>query len=164
MDVTENKQPSLLIEEGKLADNEMTDGISIIRIPQGMKCEIMNMEGGGKLFILTDKTDVKLYDFRVMSTWASSYSSMEFENSWSLQQDSTMMQHPYTIVRNDVTKIKAGKCYRKIVEYQLEQPVIWDYSAVYDYETNKLCLLNAWYREKNNIPIEEVIKNIRFKQ
>ena len=67
-------------------------------------------------------------------------------------------------ILNNINDVNAGKCYRKIVKYQLDVPVIWDYSAVYDHVTHKYCLISAWYSENTVVPIDEIINGIKFKQ
>lgn len=164
MDLSDIDQSSYLIDESTLNDNEITDGLSIFRLPQGVKYEAIDFDEVRKIIVLTDEKDEIFYEIRTISGVEDQFTSLDFENTWSQQQDSTMIAIPQEIIHNDVNDVDAGKWYRKIVRYQMDVPMIWDYSAIYDHMTHKYCLISAWYSEKTIVPIDEIIDGIRFKQ
>lgn len=164
LEAGEIDQTSLIIDEKKLGENEVTDGFTIVTIPQGIKHEIVDIEEGHKMLVLTDEKGNAFYEIRIISGFAESFSSSDFEEYWLQSRDSTMLDDSHELTTNTTSEIKAGKCYRKVEEYQSELTVIWDFSMVFSYKTHKYCLLSAWYNKKDDVPIDDIIDSIKFEQ
>lgn len=164
MEASEQDQTSLIIDENKLEENEITDGLTIVKLPHGMKYEVVDIEDGHKMLVLTDEKGEAFYEIRIISGFTNTFSNSEFEEYWLQSRDSTMLECPHEITTSAVSEVKAGKCYRKIEKYQSELPVIWDFTAIYSHKIHKYCVLSAWYNIKDDVPIEEVINGIKFEQ
>lgn len=164
MDVGKIDQSSLIIDEKKLGENEITDGFAIIKLPQGVKHEVVDIDEGQKMLVLTDEKGDSFYEIRIISGFADSFSSSDFEEYWLQSRDSSMLDGPHELTSYTMSEIEAGKCYRKVEEYQSELTVIWDFSMIYSYKTHKNCLLSAWYNKKDDVPIDDIINSIKFEQ
>jgi len=164
MDVTEVDQSTYLIDENKLKENEITDGIVIIKVPEGVEYEQLTHDDGAKCYDLTNNKTNPAYAIRVVSQGYVEPGDIVFENLWEQYQDSTMMDIPHEIVRSDVSEMKDGKCYRKVVKYKSDVDMFWDFTLLYDWDQKKACLLNSYYRDDVKAPIDELINGIKFSQ
>ena len=100
MDLSDIDQSSYLIDESTLNDKEITDGLSIIRLPRGVRYESIDFDEVRKIIVMTDEKDEIPYEIRTISGVEDKFSSSDFENTWSQQQDSTMMDVPQEIILN----------------------------------------------------------------
>lgn len=164
MDVTRIDQSSYLIDESKLKDNEITDKIVIIEVPEGVEYERLALNDGAICYDLTNNKKNPDYAIRVVSQGYVEAGDIVFEELWKQYQDSTMMNIPHEIIKNDVTDIKDSKCYRKVVKYKSDVDMFWDFTLLYNLGVKKACLLNSYYRDDVKAPIDEVINRIKFRQ
>ena len=164
MDVTEVDQSSYLIDESILEDGEITDGIVIIKVPRGVEYEQIDLGDGDKCYDLSNKKENPDYMIRVIGQGYVETGDIVFENLWEQYQDSTMLAMPHEIIRNDVTDIENGKCYRKIIKFKSDIDIFWDFTLLWDLDYKKVCLLNSYYRKDKKAPIDELIAGIKFWQ
>lgn len=135
-----------------------------IKLPQGTKHEFIDVEGNRKVLVITDDKEKRFYEIRIISGLADSFSPTDFEEMWLQSNDSTMISYPHELTIDDVGNLNAGKYYRKVEKYQSDVQLFWDFSALFNYKTHKYCILSAWYNEKDDIPIDEIINSIKFEQ
>lgn len=167
IDVTEVDQSSYLIDESKLNDDEITDGIIIIKVPKGAEYEQLSLEDGNKLYELSNKKDNPNYVDYVIRVASQGYVGMGdivFEDIWMQFQDHNLKDIPHQVIRDDMTNTEFGKCYRKVVKYKTDVDMVLDFTLLHDLGIKKACLLTSYYREGVKVPIDEVIKGIRFRQ
>ena len=167
IDVTEVDQSSYLIDESKLNDDEITDGMIIIKVPKGTEYEQLSLDDGTKLYELSNKKDNPDYVDYVIRVASQGYvgtGDIVFEDIWMQFLDNNMKDIPYQVIRDDMTNIEFGKCYRKVVKYKTDVDMVLDFTLLHDLGDKKACLLTSYYREGVKAPIDEVIKGIRFRQ
>lgn len=164
IDLSDVDSTSYVIDENKLNENEITDGLYILKLPQGTKHEFIDVEDGGKVLVITDKKEKSSYEIRIISGLAATFRNTDFEEMWFQSKDSAMTNYPHELKTDEVIDINAGKCYRKIEKFQSEPQFFWDFSVVYNYKMHKYCVLSAWYNVKEEVPIDEIINSIQFEQ
>ena len=164
IDTTEIDRSGYLIDKEKLNKNEVTDGISIVLLPEGVVCKDVDLEDGVKAFYLLDEKDESSYEIRIISGLEESFNAMTFDNSWNVRKEHEVEDVPTEIILDEVSDLNNLKCYRRTALCQSISPFMWDYIIIFDYKTHKFCWINAVYPKDGNVPIDKVLNNIRFEQ
>jgi len=163
MDIAEVDTSSYLIDKSKLEENEITDGIVIIRVPKGIDYKEIDLGDGVKCYDLSNNKVSPDYVIRVIGQGYVNSEDVVYGNLWEQFQDSALIDLPHERIKNDMKEMGEVKCYRTIMKYKSDVDVFWDFTLLYDNVLKKACLLNSYYNEDNKAPVQEIIDGIKFR-
>lgn len=163
MDIAEVDTSSYFIDKSKLEENEITDGIVIIKVPKGIYYKEIDLGDGVKCYDLSNNQVSPDYVIRVIGQGYVNSEDVVYGNLWEQFQDSTLMDLPHERIKNDMEEMGEVKCYRTIMKYKSDVDLFWDFTLLYDNELKKACLLNSYYNEDNKAPVQEIIDGIKFR-
>ena len=158
----EIEQKTYSIDETKLKEDEITDGITIIKIPDGVVYEKAKLEDGHIVFNLSDSKTAPTYSIQIFSGGNTEVNSVY--QIWDEYEDEGLKDAYVGDIRTEDYTNDYWHCSRRISRYQLESTIIRDCTLLYDYPAQKACVLNAYFLEGNDTPINKIIEGIRFRQ
>ena len=164
MNLSEVNQSSYLIDESKLKEDEITDGIVIYKIPEGLKYKLINPGNGAKCYELSNDNETPDFVIRTLGQGYTGQEKIVFSDVWEQFQDSTLIDLPHEQIMNVDVEREFDHYNRRIIKYNSDGDLFWDFTLLYDMGQGKICLLNSYYRDETKAPVREIIDGIRFKQ
>lgn len=149
------------IDKSKLKDGEITDGIAIFTVPDGVLYEVNN----GKV-TLSDSKSNSSYTIDMVSSDNMEVFDYTLSQVWEDTEPEGVEQLTPVISYNNTYPTENCRGYRKIAHYYPPEgdDFVRDCAILYDAPTKKACVILAYYKEGNDTLIDEIIKGIRFRQ
>lgn len=147
------------IDKSKLKDGEITDGIAIITVPDGVLYEIND----GKVTLSDSKTEPS-FIIDIVSSDNTNVNDIYLYGVWEETLDEEMKKLTPVFSYNDHYTIEDRVCYRMKANYYPPEgeDFVKDCAALYDAPARKACVISAYY--KDGVSIDNILNGIRFRQ
>lgn len=142
-----------------LGENEYTDGRIVLTIPDGTDCDETQAEQL-KVFTVSDAETGA--EATVVSDYDTDVTKKNFNDYWRSWKPDELSNLPYEVVKDEKQSTDNRTIFYKLVRVELEQPVDWEFSLVFDHETGKVCLVSCYSSAEVNSPAAFIINNLRF--
>jgi Zn-dependent protease with chaperone function len=150
-------------EKPQIFENEISDGNVSVVLPKGVYAEKEDFGDGSYAFDLCDNTESPSYSIRLFSSVATDFDDTKFEEIWSQakqQNEEGSVSAEYgKMMKESLTNYET---YSRTTVYHGEQETEWKFIIVCDNMSDKVVLLSCWSQKGVNIPLKEIIENIRF--
>lgn len=143
---------------------EITDGIAIITIPDGV--EYITKENDGKVSVITlvDDKNEPSYTIDIYSFENVQIDKETINTVWNYYQYEELKNITPQIVFDGHYPIGNMKCYQKTAKYHLDNnnAIFRDCAILCGEYSDKACIVSTYHKEGVSVPIDEVLKGIRF--
>ena len=148
-----------LIDKSKLKDGEITDGIAIITVPDGVLYEIND----GKVS-LSDSKSNPFYTIDIVSSDNMEIFDYTLSQVWEDTEPEGVEQLTPVISYNNTYSTENCRGYRKTAHYYPPESddFVRNYAVLYDAPTKKSSVVIAYYKE--GVSIDNILEGIRFRQ
>lgn len=147
------------IDKSKLKDGEITDGIAIITVPDGVLYEINDRK-----VTLSDSKTQPSFIIDIISSENTKINDIYLYGVWEETLDEDMKKLTPVFSYDDHYTIEERVCYRMTANYYPPEgeDFIKDCAAIYDAPARKACVISAYY--KDGVSIDDILNGIRFRQ
>lgn len=154
------------INDTQLPENEMSNGIIIVTLPKnckGLEYFRRVQEDYVNVIQINDEENPNYY-ILVVTTDYDTINDATFRDAWKSTCLDAIGGLLYETVEEKSWREGDKRFWNKAVRCKAEIPFIWSFTMIIDSETQKSCAVSAKYVEENKVPLQEIIKGIRFKQ
>ena len=144
-----------------VGDGEMTDGIIVVKLPQGMKGNRVGGNDGIASLDLFDDKDNPSYSIKLFSGMESDYDADKFERLWeNMKDESSEMETNASYGDTQTTMNGSRHVFTKTTIYHGDHDVCWKFIVIYDAFNGKTAVLSCWGHSELAIPSDELINSI----
>lgn len=151
-----NSPAERIFEDWELADNQRTDGIVILTIPEGNECEMTETDDQ-KVFKIVDNENGE--QSIIVSTYDDNATQSYFDELWGYSTEN-LNGHSYEILGENAQTLGNQTIFYRWV--RIDNVTDWEYTVVFDKPSGKMTIISTYSVAGSESHVAEILNSLIF--